>query len=506
MDPTSALLKRLGEEASCPVCGEYFQDPVSAPCGHNICQACLAQGWRDPQGDAPSCPQCGKSSPRGSFAPNPHLAKIVEIVRGLDLLGGLEEEEPVCERHLELLKLFCEDDKIPICLVCQLSREHRHHTVVPAEEATQDYKEQFQMELQMWKQRRKNLQTLKEAEARRSWELLEKLGNERMKIFSEFEHLHMFLEDQEELLLAKLEQLEKEIIAEEKTIMSSLSEEISKLSDLIHEMEEKYKQPVKEFLQDIKNTLSRRDEQKPQQTVEHSPELEKRMSNLSEQSTHLEEMLKKFKEALSTELESTAWLDEESRAWKGRRKLFSWPDAQVKKRGQKVNVTLDPDTANPFLILSADQKSVKVGDIWRDVPDNPERFDPYPCVLGCEGLTSGRHYWEVEVGRGKYWAVGFAKESVKRKGRVAPSPEEQIWALQQYGDHLEALTSPVTMLTSSRGLRRIQIFVDYGEDQVAFFDADTSALIYLFSPTVFSQEKIFPWLWVWPGSELRLYQ
>ena len=172
----------------------------------------------------------------------------------------------------------------------------------------------------------------------------------------------------------------------------------------------------------------------------------------------------------------------------------------------QVNVTLDPDTANPFLILSADQKSVKVGDMLQDVPDNPERFDPYPCLLGCEGLTSGRHYWEVEVGTGTYWAVGFAKESVKRKGRITPSPEEQIWALQQYGDHLEALTYPVTILTSSRGLRRIQVFVDYEEGQVAFFDADTSALIYLFSPAVFSQEKIFPWLWVWPGTELRLYQ
>uniref|UniRef100_A0ABM5FIT6 Zinc finger protein RFP-like isoform X1 n=2 Tax=Pogona vitticeps TaxID=103695 RepID=A0ABM5FIT6_9SAUR len=242
MDP-SALLKRLGEEASsCPICGGCFQDPVSAPCGHTFCQGCL-----ESRSGSSSCSQCGKTSPRESGAANPQLARIAEILRGLDLEGL--EGEPVCERHRELLKLFCQEDKIPICLVCDLSKEHRHHTVVPAEEATQDYKEQFQKELKMWKQRRKNLQALKEMEDRRSWKFLEKLGSERMKIVSEFEQLHQFLEDQEEVLLTRLKQLEKEVITEERTIMSKLSEEISKLSDLISEMEEKYKQPVNEFLQ-----------------------------------------------------------------------------------------------------------------------------------------------------------------------------------------------------------------------------------------------------------------
>lgn len=171
-----------------------------------------------------------------------------------------------------------------------------------------------------------------------------------------------------------------------------------------------------------------------------------------------------------------------------------------------MNVTLNPDTANPFLILSADQKSVRLGDVWQDVSDNPERFDTYPCVLGCEGFTSGRHYWEVEAGSGRYWAAGFAKESVRRKGEIIPSPEEQIWALQQYGDYFEALTHPVTTLSLSSWPRRIQVFLDYEEDHVAFFDADTAALIYVFSPASFSQERVFPWLWVWPGTELRLYQ
>ncbi|XP_062977729.1 E3 ubiquitin-protein ligase TRIM7-like [Elgaria multicarinata webbii] len=436
---------------------------------------------------------------------NQHLARIVDIVKCLNL-DTLEDGGRMCEKHSELLKVFCKDDQIPICLVCDLSKEHRHHTVIPIEEAAQDYKEQFQMELKTWKQMRETLQALKLAEEGRSWKSLEKLGNEGKNIVSEFEQLHQFLDDQEELLLARLEQLEKDVLKEEKTITSRLSEEISNLSDLLSEIEEKYKQPVSEFLQDLKSTLNRCEKQKSQQTVEHSPDLEKRLDTFSEKSMHLKEILRKFKASLSIELESTSLLKEEPGVRKGRMRLFELPYAEVEKRGRRVNVTLDPDTANPFLVLSADQKSVRLGDIWQDVPENPERFDTYPCVLGCEGLTSGRHYWEVEVGSGRYWAVGFAKESVNRKGEISPSPEEQIWALQQFGDRLEALTCPVTILPLCRCLRRVQVFLDYEEDRVAFFDADTSALIYIFSPAIFSQERIFPWLWVWPGAELRLYQ
>uniref|UniRef100_A0A8C0IML1 Butyrophilin subfamily 1 member A1-like n=1 Tax=Chelonoidis abingdonii TaxID=106734 RepID=A0A8C0IML1_CHEAB len=164
------------------------------------------------------------------------------------------------------------------------------------------------------------------------------------------------------------------------------------------------------------------------------------------------------------------------------------------------HVTLDPDTAHPNLVLSEDRKSV----IWRDteqnLPNNPERFDSWGCVLGCEGFTSGRHCWEVEVGDGGGWAVGVARESVGRKGRISHSPEGGIWAVRRWGGQFQALTSPVTPLPLSRVPSRIRVCLDCDRGQVTFIDAGDEAPIFTFPPGSVPGERIRPWFWAGLGS------
>uniref|UniRef100_A0A8C3FYR6 Butyrophilin subfamily 1 member A1-like n=1 Tax=Chrysemys picta bellii TaxID=8478 RepID=A0A8C3FYR6_CHRPI len=170
-----------------------------------------------------------------------------------------------------------------------------------------------------------------------------------------------------------------------------------------------------------------------------------------------------------------------------------------------VNVTLDPDTAHPELVLSEDRKSVRRGDTHQDLSNNPERFDSDCCVLGCEGFTSGRHCWEVEVGAKQSWAVGVARASVGRKGRISRSPEGGIWAVEWDWDQFLALTSLVTLLPRSRAPSRIRVCLDCDRGQVTFIDAGDEAMIFTFPPGSIPGERIRPWLWVGWGSRIRLY-
>nr|XP_032638256.1 butyrophilin subfamily 2 member A2-like isoform X2 [Chelonoidis abingdonii] len=169
-----------------------------------------------------------------------------------------------------------------------------------------------------------------------------------------------------------------------------------------------------------------------------------------------------------------------------------------------AHVTLDPDTAHPQLVLSEDRKSVRREYTRQRLPKNPERFDTVPCVLGCEGFTSGRHCWDVEVGAGGYWAVGVARESVKRKGWISHSPEGVIWAVQQWGDRFLALTSPVTPLPLPRAPSRIRVCLDCDRGQVTFIDAGDEAPIFTFPPGSVPGGRIRPWFWVGPRSRLSL--
>ncbi|XP_050777243.1 zinc finger protein RFP-like [Gopherus flavomarginatus] len=475
-------LESLQEEATCPVCLEYFTEPVTLECGHNFCRACISQCWEGSD-TAASCPQCRETVQQRNLRPNRQLANVLEIAKRLSLQAAKGRGgDGVCGEHQEALKLFCEEDQSPICVICRESRAHRTHMVVPIQEAAQEYKEKIQAHLKTLREEREKLLGFQVTGEKRSQEYLKQTETERQKIVSEFQQLQQFLEEQERLLLAQLKKLDDEIVKIQNENITKLSEEISHLSELISEMEGKCQKPASEFLQDVRSTLSRCEKGKFQQPKEISPELEERVSNFSQKIFVVSETLRKFKDTLETRIEE-----------------FLGAYRQV-----IVTVTLDPETAHPKLILSEDRKHVRYGDICQQLPSNPERFDTKPCVLGCEGFTSGRHCWEVEVGAGQYWAVGVASESVGRKGEISRSPEGGIWAVECWGGQFRALTSPVTPLPLSRVPSRIRVCLDCDRGQVTFIDAGDEAPIFTFPPGSVPGGRIRPWFWVGRGARLRL--
>ncbi|NXV97183.1 BT1A1 protein, partial [Calonectris borealis] len=169
-------------------------------------------------------------------------------------------------------------------------------------------------------------------------------------------------------------------------------------------------------------------------------------------------------------------------------------------------ITLDEDTAHPQLILEGGGKTVRRGDTRQRVADNPERYDTYHCVLAQEGFASGRWFWEVDVGteeRG-VWAMGVAKDTMKRKGWIS-APQDGILALFHCGGKYWALTSPEhTALVLTRLPRNIRVYLDFEEQKVAFYNADNQELLFVFPLAPLSGERIRPWFRVGPIAELSL--
>ncbi|XP_062829734.1 zinc finger protein RFP-like isoform X3 [Anolis carolinensis] len=163
------------QEATCSICLDYFKDPVTiVECGHNYCRACLAQSWGPLEQEA-SCPQCRAKAQPQQLIPNWLLANFMKLTKKLSLHG----KEGLCQKHKEPLKLFCKEDQSPICMVCNLAKEHKDHDVVPAEEAAQEFKMRTR--------------------------------TEREQMIAGFRELHQFLKEQEKRLLIQLQEVEKEI-------------------------------------------------------------------------------------------------------------------------------------------------------------------------------------------------------------------------------------------------------------------------------------------------------
>ncbi|XP_058870570.1 butyrophilin subfamily 1 member A1-like [Acipenser ruthenus] len=172
-----------------------------------------------------------------------------------------------------------------------------------------------------------------------------------------------------------------------------------------------------------------------------------------------------------------------------------------------VDVTLDPDIAHPRLTLSDEEKRVRRGWTGQDLPDTPERFDWWPCVLGRESFTSGRRYWQVQVGGNTDWRLGVSRESAKRKGKISMTPQQGYWTVQwdEDEDEFTALTDPQTPLPQSLRPQNLGVYLDYEEGQLSFYNVETRSHIYTFSDMEFKpNEKLYPLFYTYSYTDLVL--
>nr|XP_055029463.1 E3 ubiquitin-protein ligase TRIM39-like [Misgurnus anguillicaudatus] len=504
----------LSEGLRCCVCLDVFNDPVSTPCGHNFCRICLKHCWDNSQ--IYSCPYCKKTfSKRPELKINTTLREITLIfkekfsLRSSEVLCDICDErklkalkscltcqtsycethlEPhqrvlnlkkhklldpvenikdyICEKHERPLELFCRDDQTCVCVFCT-DGDHKNHNTVPLEEESKEKKTHLmktQPDIQQMIQKRiKKIQDIKHsAELRKRSREQEKAAS--VELFSD---LIRSIERCQTELLEMMEEEQKQ----DEDLIKDLEQEITELKWRDSELEKITHSEDHLYL--IQIDLS---------SLYRVPD----MKNWSEISMKTHVSVETLRRAL-TQLQET--LNE---------KLTQ--TVLMKMQQYAVDVTLDPDTANPYLILSEDRKQVKHGDIGHKLPDNPERFDECVCVLGKEGFTSGRFYFEVQVKDKTNWTLGVARESINRKGKITSAPQNGLWTVCLRNEKYWAWADPPVSLCLKVKPQKVGVFVDYEEGLVCFYDVESRSHIYSFTAQTFT-EKLFPFFCPWPNNE-----
>ncbi|XP_067829824.1 nuclear factor 7, brain-like [Heptranchias perlo] len=442
-----------GEALICPICLGLFVDPVLVHCDRNFCRSCIV-AYRKFQGGLACCPRCCEEAPELTLQPNRVLRNVVDKIRRLTSpQNGAQAERSRCEEHDEKLTLVCETDGKLICPVCRDSKHHKQHTFRERIEFITTCKNKgfaFLTSLNL------KMVSLKDALQKQELEIAQtkEMGcNLICHISQQFADLHKFLNEREQLLMEKLEdQVENNLTAMERNL--------TKMREALSSTELD--------IADIKAKLDRSD-----------------LTSLKDVSCWRD----RFSEETPTVTSGSVCLG----TFKGPLQYKVWREMKQIIHPVPLALSLDPQTVNPWLILSEDLTSVRVTDTKQPLPDSSARFDVCVSVLAIEGFTEGTHYWEVEVSDKTKWDVGVARESINRKGDIALKPENGYLALSlSNGNRYCALTSPtVTTLPLRVKPSRIGVYLDYEGGQVSFYTAGDMSHLYTFTETF--AERMFPY-------------
>ncbi|XP_056884317.1 bloodthirsty-related gene family, member 12 isoform X1 [Takifugu flavidus] len=528
------------EQFSCSICLEVFVEPVSTPCGHSFCKACLQGYWNHSKKFV--CPMCKKCySKKPEMSVNRVLAEISTQFQGLAMTGGATSggsvmnlssdagrvaspgpdtgefaqsgevpcdacigrklkahksclnclgsfcethlrhhkkvkslishrlveptfhlEEKICKKHERLLDHYCRTDHTCICTSCGDSM-HKSHDIVSTDH---EWKKKMnnlgkkRSELKhLIKERTKKLEEIKQS-IKVIKSSAQKELEESWQVYAELQR--MVEQSQAELVEAiAMKQREAERHAQE--LARGLENELSQLKRRSNELEAHAKMQDRVlFLQKL-TTLSPPPEPSDWSAVSINTDL-----YLGTIRSSVNNLINRFQEEL--------------------KRLYGKELRKVQNYSSEV--ILDPGTAQKNLVVSDDGRQVKYEDRKTNHSEGAKRFSPALFVLGREGLSSGRHYWEVDIGRKTAWTVGVASALARRKGEINLSPEGGFWCLWLKSGEVKALASCRLPLMLQSPPTKLGIFLDYEEGHISFYDVKARLHLYTFSDTF--NESLYP--------------
>ncbi|XP_072892802.1 zinc-binding protein A33-like [Hemitrygon akajei] len=451
----SGQVESLTEEAICPICLDFFTNPVSLECGHNFCRSCITQCWEREERNP--CPECREEIADRTLRASRALANLSEKARKLNLNPKEKEKKLHCGKHGEELKLFCETDETLICLICATAREHKSHSFMLVNEAIEIYKGRVKSSLDSLTKKKSDFEEMEQQQKEKISGVREQSHSLQSQITSHFAELRRVLAEKEQRALRDLREEEERILNQMEKNLQEIQENLNSIQAEILKLQE------------------RMDQQENITFLMEEARRKRRFSN-EDQTFSVTDgalLVEKFYHPY----------------------LFDTALGEAFRGIKRVSVTLDVETANPRLEVSEDRKSVRRTGTRRDLPDTGKRFTNWPCVLGSEGFTSGRHYWEVEVTRNRRWGLGVAAESVERKGWVRPSPETGFWIIEREDDTMWVLTSPLSRLPAGPIPGRVGVYLSYESGTVSFYNAETKSHLHTFTGNKFT-EKLYPFFWI----------
>nr|XP_020512507.1 E3 ubiquitin-protein ligase TRIM39-like [Labrus bergylta] len=517
MSAASCMLSE--EQFLCSICLDVFTDPVSIPCGHNFCKSCITHHWD--VNDQCECPMCKdvfekrpqlrvntfisemaaqfrqstvKRSSRMSLKENTNSGEVLcdvctetkmkalksclvcltsycethlEIHQNMtgpmkhELVDPMENlQDRMCESHGRPLEMFCKTDQMCVCRRCTESN-HKLHCIVP-----------------LMEQYEKKKAELSETEAE-----IQKMMEERHLKIQE-------MKDSVELSRADTDREKSDSVQVFTALIRSVEEGLAQLLDLLEEKqkttEEKAEGFIKELEDEISELMERNTEVEQLLSTEDHLQFLQNLPSLNPDHPPTKDWTEvRVHSSYEGMVRSTVAQLEEILSEEVKKQLES---ELMRIQQYAVDITLDPDTAHPFLILSDDGKQVYYGK-RKNRPDNPERFSETVCVMGKENISVGKIYFEVEVKNKNKWELGVARGSINRKEPISPRLETGPWILRlMNGGEYKAVG---VLLSLKSKPQKVGVFVDYEEGVVSFYDVDAAALIYSFTGCNFT-EKLFP--------------
>ncbi|XP_043923702.1 zinc-binding protein A33-like [Protopterus annectens] len=399
------------------------------------------------------------------------------------LLGSHE-----CTEHKEALKVFCQDDECPVCVICMISFQHKWHKFLPILEAASMFQGKLKNTVSSLELKMKHIN---ERQSRQELYISSfKDEEQRLEehITSEFAELQQFLQDKEQQLVQKLKR-------EATRILGKMTENLKRFEEI--------NDAIQKDKSSIEKTLQQKDP----------------LLFLKGITDETKSIMKRTKEEAEVDI-CESWIPKKKRkgvfngepytgrlrlgVYRGPLQYRVWKEMLSVVNPGLSYLTLDPNTANPSLTLSKDLTSVKFDDVDHSIFKlklfhNPRNYDSCPCMLASQGFTSGRHYWEVEVGCLPDCYLGVINESNNRKMIPGLQPLHGYWVIKPWTEMYGHLNFPGLLLDPSVKSQKIGVYLDYEGGQVSFYNASNMSHIYTFTDTF--TERLYPYFWIGNSSE-----